>query len=68
MSNCPKRQHFGKHENDERQDHNTDTPLSFVIPKETIECGSRLKFVVLMRLKKNEIGRIEGVQVMIVRG
>ena len=68
MSNCPKRQHFGKHENDERQDHNTDTPLRFVIPKETIECGSRLKFVVLMRLKKNEIGRIEGVQVMIVRG
>ena len=42
--------------------------LSFTITKETTKSRSRLKFVVLMRLKKNEIGRIEGVQVMIVRG
>ena len=28
--------------------------------------GSRLKFVVLMRLKKNETGRIEGAYMMIV--
>ena len=25
----PKRQHCGKHEDDERQDHNTDTPFEF---------------------------------------
>ena len=25
----PKRQHYGKYEDDERQDHNTDTPFEF---------------------------------------
>ena len=41
--------------------------LSFVIVKETTKSRSRLKFVVLIRLKKNETGRIEGAQVIIVR-
>ena len=31
--------------------------LSFAITKETIESRSRLKFVVLMRLKKNETSK-----------
>ena len=31
--------------------------LSFAITKKTTKSRSRLKFVVLMRLKKNEIGR-----------
>ena len=31
--------------------------LSFSIAKKTTKSRSRLKFVVLMRLKKNEIGR-----------
>ena len=34
--------------------------LSFVIAKETTKFGLRLKFVVLMRLKKNETSRTEG--------
>ena len=28
-SDVPKRQHCGRHEDDERQDHNTDTPFEF---------------------------------------
>ena len=28
-SDVPKRQHCGRHEDDERQDHNTDTPFKF---------------------------------------
>ena len=42
--------------------------LSFVITKETIKSISRLKFVVFMRLKKNETSRSKGAKVMIVRG
>ena len=42
--------------------------LSFTITKETIKSRSRLKFVVLMRLKKNETSRFKGAKVMIVRG
>ena len=41
--------------------------LSFAITKETTKSRSRLKFVVFMRLKKNETGRSKGVKVMIVR-
>ena len=41
--------------------------LSFAIVKEITKSRLRLKFVVLIRLKKNETGRIEGVQVIIVR-
>ena len=29
MSDVPKRQHCGRYEDDERQDHNTDTPFKF---------------------------------------
>ena len=42
--------------------------LSFAITKETTESRSRLKFVVLMRLKKNETSGSKGAKVMIVRG
>ena len=42
--------------------------LSFTITKETTKSRSRLKFVVLMRLKKNETSRSKGEKVMIVRG
>ena len=42
--------------------------LSFAIAKETTKSGLRLKFFVLMRLKKNETGRTKEAQVMIVRG
>ena len=42
--------------------------LSFAITKETTKSKSRLKFVVLMRLKKNETSKSKGVKVMIVRG
>ena len=28
-NDVPKRQHDGRHEDDERQDHNTDTPFKF---------------------------------------
>ena len=42
--------------------------LSFVITKETTKSRSRLKFVVLMRLKKNETSKSKGAKVMIVRG
>ena len=34
--------------------------LSFTIAKETTKFGSRLKFVMLMRLKRNETNRTEG--------
>ena len=42
--------------------------LSFAIIKETTDSRSRLKFVVLMRLKKNETSRSKGAKVIIVRG
>ena len=42
--------------------------LSFTITKETTKSRPRLKFVMLMRLKKNEISRSKEVKVMIVRG
>ena len=42
--------------------------LSFAITKETTKSRLRLKFVVLMRLKKNETSRSKGANVMIVRG
>ena len=40
--------------------------LSFAIAKKTTKPRTRLKFVMLMQLKKNEIGRIEGAKVVIV--
>ena len=42
--------------------------LSFAITKETTKSRLRLKFVVLMRLKKNETSKFERAKVMIVRG
>ena len=42
--------------------------LSFAITKETTKSRSRLKFVVLMRLKKNKTSRSKGAKVMIVKG
>ena len=42
--------------------------LSFAITKETAKSRSRPKFLVFMRLKKNETSRFEGTKVMIVRG
>ena len=42
--------------------------LSYAIAKETTKSRSRLKFVMLMRLKKNETSRTKGAKVMIVRG
>ena len=42
--------------------------LSFAITKETTKPRLRLKFVVLMRLKKNETSRFKGAKVMIVKG
>ena len=47
------------------------TPIPFVsfsITKEITKSRSRLKFVVLMRLKKNESCRSKRAKVMIVRG
>ena len=41
--------------------------LIFTIVKETTKSGSRLKFVVLIRPKKNETGKTNGAQVMTVR-
>ena len=40
--------------------------LSFAITKKITKSRPRLKFVMFMWLKKNEIGRIEGVKVVIV--
>ena len=40
--------------------------LSFVIAKKITESRLRLKFIMLIWLKKNEIGKTEGVKVMIV--
>ena len=42
--------------------------LSFAITKETTKSRSRLKFVVFMRLKKNETSRSKEAKVMVVRG
>ena len=42
--------------------------LSFTITQEITKSRSRLNFVVLIRLKKNETSRFEGVKVMIVKG
>ena len=41
--------------------------LSFTITKETTKSRLRLKFVVLMRLKKNETSISKGLKVIIVR-
>ena len=40
--------------------------MSFAIAKEITKFGSRLKFVVLIRLKKNETSRTKGAKVVIV--
>ena len=40
--------------------------LSFAIAKKTIKSRPRLKFVMLIWLKKNELGRTEGAKVLIV--
>ena len=40
--------------------------LSFAIAKKTIKFRLKLKFVMLMRLKNNEISRTERVKVVIV--
>ena len=40
--------------------------LSFAIAKKTIKSRLKLKFVMLMRLKNNEISRTERVKVVIV--
>ena len=40
--------------------------LSFTIAKKTTKSRLRLKFVMLMWLKKNETNRIEGAKVVIV--
>ena len=40
--------------------------LSFTIAKKTKKVRLRLKFVMLMWLKKNEIGKTKGVKVVIV--
>ena len=40
--------------------------LSFIIAKKTIKSRSRLKFVMLIWLKKNETDRTEGAKVVIV--
>ena len=40
--------------------------LSFAIAKKTTKCRPKLKFVMLMWLKKNETGRTEGAKVVIV--
>ena len=40
--------------------------LSFAIAKKTIKSRPRLKFVMLMRLKNNEISRTERANVVIV--
>ena len=40
--------------------------LSFAIAKKTIKSRLKFKFVMLMRLKNNEISRIERVKVVIV--
>ena len=42
--------------------------LSFAITKEITKSRSRLKFIVLIRLKKNETSRFKGAKVMIVKG
>ena len=47
------------------------TPIpfsSFAIIKETKKSRSRLKFIVLMRLKKNKTSRSKRAKMMIVRG
>ena len=41
--------------------------LSFSIAKKTIKPRTRLKFVMLIRLKKNEIDKTKGAKVVIVR-
>ena len=40
--------------------------LSFAIAKKITKSRLRLKFVVLMRLKKNETGKTEGAKVVII--
>ena len=40
--------------------------LSFIIAKKTTKSRSRLKFVMLMWLKKNKISRTKGAKVVIV--
>jgi hypothetical protein len=41
--------------------------FSFAITKEATKARTRLQFVVFMRLKKDEIGRAKGLEILIVR-
>ena len=67
MSDVPKRQHCGGDKKMMRDKIITPIPLlSFAIAKKTTKSRLRLKFVMLMWLKKNKTGRIEGAKVVIV--
>ena len=65
-SDVPKIQHCERHEDDERQDHNTDTPFEFRHSQENNKALIELKFVMLMWLKKNETSRTKGAKVAII--
>ena len=67
MSDVPIRQHCGGDKKMMRDKIITPIPLlSFVIAKKTTKPRPKLKFVILMRLKKNEIGKTEGVKLVIL--
>ena len=65
-SDVPEIQHCGRHEVDERQDHNTDTPFEFRHSQENNKALTEAKFVMPMWLKKNETSRTEGAKVVII--
>ena len=62
----PKKQHCGRYKDNERQDHIPIPLLSFVIAEKTTKFRLRLKFIMLMLLKRNETSKIEGRKVVII--
>ena len=53
---CSQRQHFGRYEDDERQDHNTDTPFEFRQSQENNKAltGAQVCYAHVAKEKRNK--------------
>ena len=62
----PKRQHCGRHEDDERQDHNIDTPFEFHHNQENNKILTEAQVCYAHVAKEDETSITEGAKVVIV--
>ena len=65
-SDVPKRQHCGRHEDDEKQDYNIDTPFEFYHSQKNNKALTEAQVCYAHMAKKNETSRTEGAKMVIV--